>query len=103
MILVCPAISFGQTTGWEAQRMREIAMRQEGHVQEAFEVARKILADSERHESGSAPLALALHDYSVIAADLTMYADAERAIRRAIRLEQEAPSPERSVLEVFQL
>ena len=68
-----------------------IQLRQQGHLHEALEQSRKMLAKAERHETGSAPLSLALHDYGVIAGDLTMYPEAEKALRRAIQLTETAP------------
>jgi tetratricopeptide (TPR) repeat protein len=80
-----------------------IQLRQQGHLHEALEQSRKMLAKAERQETGSAPLSLALHDYGVIAGDLTMYPEAEKALRRAIHLTETTPPDDGSVLALFRL
>jgi tetratricopeptide (TPR) repeat protein len=103
LILVYATCGFGQTAGWEQERQLMIQLRQQGRLREALETSRKMLAKAERHETGSAPLPLALHDYGVVAGDLTMYAEAEKALRRAIQLTAAAPPNDGSVLALFRL
>jgi tetratricopeptide (TPR) repeat protein len=102
-ILVYPAISLGQAISWEEQRRAMLDMHRHGQLHEAFESARKMLAEAERHEPSSAPLPLALHDYAVISGDLNLYADAEKALRRAIRLVETAPARDEALMRIFEL
>ena len=78
-------------------------MRQQGQLREALDLARKMVSDADRRQAGAAPLPLALHDYGVVSGDLSLYADAERALRRAIRLLEMAPPRDDSVIPVFRL
>lgn len=103
VILVSAAVAFGQTAGWEEQRRMVAQMRQKGQLREALDIARKMVSDAERQQPGAAPLPLALHDYGVVSGDLSLYADAERALRRAIRLLEIAPPRDHSVVPVFHL
>ena len=103
VILVSAAVAFGQTAGWEEQRRMVAQMRQKGQLPEALDIARKMVSDAERQQPGAAPLPLALHDYGVVSGDLSLYADAERALRRAIRLLEIAPPRDHSVVLVFHL
>jgi tetratricopeptide (TPR) repeat protein len=102
-IFVCPAIGFGQTAGWEKQRQLVVEMRRDGRLHEAFETTGKMVAAAERNEAGAAPLALVLHDYGIISADLTLYADAEKALKRAIRLMETAQTRNDPVIQAFRL
>lgn len=101
LVLVCSAIGFGQTAGFEEQRRVLFQRRLEGHLREALETARKMVAEAERHEPSAAPLPLALHDYAVISGDLSLFAEAERALRRAIRLLEIEPPRDESVIQLF--
>ena len=76
-MLVYPAVAFQQTASWEDQRRIVIDLRQQGRLHEAFDGARRYLSAAERHQPGAAPLALALQDYAVIAADLGLYGEAD--------------------------
>lgn len=78
-------------------------MRQQGQLREALDLARKMVSDADRRQAGAAPLPLALHDYGVVSGDLSLYADAERALRRAIRLLEMDPPRDDSVIPVFRL
>jgi len=102
-ILAYAAAGFGQTAGWEEQRRAVIELRQQGRLHEALEAARKALAGAERHEPGAIPLPLALHDYAIINGDLALHAEAEKALRRAIRILEIAPTRDDPVIQIFQL
>src|SRR4051794_8464494 len=102
-IFVFPAVGFGQTAGWEKQRQLLVEMRRDGRLHEAFESAGKMVAAGERNEPGAAPLPLVLHDYVIISAQLTLYADAEKALKRAIRLMETAAARNDPVIQVFRL
>ena len=103
MILAYPAGGFGQAAGWEEQRHAVLEMREQGRLHEALEIARTVLAKAERHEPDACPLPLALHDYAVISGDLSLYAEAERALRRAIRLLELAPTRDDPVIQILRL
>ena len=102
-ILIYTAVGSEQTAGWEEQRRGVIELRQHGRLREALEAAQEALADAERHEPGAEPLPLALHDYAIINGDLALHAEAEKAIRRAIRILEVAPTRDDRVIQIFQL
>lgn len=102
-IIVYPAAVFGQAVEWVQERQVAIELRQHGHLPEAMEAAAKVLAKAEHGEPGSAPLALALHDYGIIAADLNRFDEAERALRRAVSVAEATPLPDTNVVPVLRL
>ena len=102
-MLAYASAGFGQTAGFEHQRRILLELRQRGHLQAALEGARRLVTEAERNEPRAAPLALALHDYAVISGDLGLYAESEKALRRAIRLVEVAEPTDGSVIQVLRL
>jgi len=102
-MLVYPAVAFQQTASWEDQRRIVIDLRQQGRLHEAFDGARRYLSAAERHQPGAAPLALALQDYAVIAADLGLYGEADTALNRALKIVESAPVRDEVVIHLFRM